>query len=646
MKTDPLALDPETMRRLGYQTVDRLVEWLATAEDRPALTRATRREMEQRLQEPAPATGQPLATLLHRLDRDVLAFMARNDHPRYFGYIPGCGTWPAALGDFIASACNIDAGSWLLAAGPSEVELVVLDWFKSWIGYPTEAAGVLVSGGSAANLTALACARETLIGPMSERVVVYVADQTHSSLARGARVLGFRPDQLRVLPVDRQYRMRLDALVAAMDADVAAGRRPLCVVANAGATNTGAIDPLPELARLCQDRGVWLHVDGAYGAFAALTERGKTWLQGIELADSVTLDPHKWLYQPFECGCVLVRDGRHLRAAFQIRPDYLQDIDAAEQEVNFADLGLQLSRASHALKLWLSLQAFGVDAFRAAIDRSLDLARWAQERITASPDLDLLHPATLGVVCFRRRFAGVEEEEMVARLNSQVLDGLIESGQAVVSSTRLHGRYALRLCVLNHTSRVRDLEHVLRWIETAPVPPQIPVAPVVSDRHLDIHLPWLERSSARVADLRGLALFADARTGDLDAVVQAAYEHVAQSGEVIVQQWSTSREFYVILEGTAAVHAGERLVANLGAGDFFGELAALDWGAGYGYPRLATVTATAPLRLLVLPQARFQALLRQAPRFEQQIRQAVRERLPTLASERAGGADLQEASPR
>ena len=308
--------------------------------------------------------------LLDQLREDVFPFMSRLDHPGYFAFIPACGTFPGALGDLLASALNPYVGTWMEAAGPSRLELVVLSWFKEWIGYPEQAAGVLVSGGSSANMTALACARETLLGPMTSGAVAYVSDQGHSSFARAARLLGFRPDQLRVLPTDRDGRLRPETLAAAIDADVRAGRTPLFAAGVAGTTNTGAIDPLAALARVCRDRGVWFHVDGAYGGFAAITERGRAALAGIELADSVTLDPHKWLYQPFECGSLLVRDGRHLRRAFEIVPDYLRDSAVGDAEVNFADHGLQLSRGSRALKIWLSIGFFGVPAFRAAIDRT------------------------------------------------------------------------------------------------------------------------------------------------------------------------------------------------------------------------------------------------------------------------------------
>jgi aromatic-L-amino-acid/L-tryptophan decarboxylase len=219
------------------------------------LRRGSPVELARRLGGPPPDGPSSFEGILDQLGTDVLPFMSINDHPGYLAYVPGCGTWPGVLGDLIASACNIEQSCWVQAAGPSQVELVVLGWFKEWIGFPREAAGILVSGGSAANLAALACAREALLGAMSEQVVAYVSDQAHSSMARAARVLGFRPHQLRVLPFDQGYRMRPGALAAAMDADVRAGRQPLFVAASAGSTSTGAVDPLPELAALCRERG-------------------------------------------------------------------------------------------------------------------------------------------------------------------------------------------------------------------------------------------------------------------------------------------------------------------------------------------------------------------------------------------------------
>ena len=436
------------MKKLGYRAVDMLVDRLAD-DSIPPLRRASPDEMEQRLHGPAPDEPQDFDEILRRLEEDVLPFASRGDHPGFFAFIPFSGTWPGALGDFIASATNVFAGSWMESAGPSRLELQVIDWFKDWIGYPAEAAGLLVSGGSAANLAALACARETLAGQMTDDLVAYVSDQAHSSLARSARHLGFQQSQLRVIPTDGSYRMRPDLLESAMQADMRNGRRPLFVSATGGGTNTGAVDPLPELHRICRDRGAWFHVDAAYGGFSVLDPRGREQLHGLDLADSITLDPHKWLYQPYECGCLLVRRGEFLRNAFVITPDYLREAVALEREVNFSDLGMQLSRTSRAFKVWVSLQYFGLDAFRRAIGRNLDLAEHAARSIEASDKLELAAEPSLGVVCFRRVFEDGDEET----LNTRLVSALEESGLGLVSSTRLHGRYAIRMCVLSHTTR-------------------------------------------------------------------------------------------------------------------------------------------------------------------------------------------------
>jgi aromatic-L-amino-acid/L-tryptophan decarboxylase len=615
--------------------VDLLVDRWVGLHEQPVLRRGTPTELARRLNGPPPKGPQSFERILEQLGSDVLPFISHNDHPAFFAYIPGCGTWPGVLGDLVASACNLEASSWVQAAGPSQLELVVLGWFKQWIGYPEQAAGVLVSGGSAANLTALACAREALLGAMSDQVVAYLSDQAHSSMARAARVLGFRPNQVRVLPVDDGYRMRPEALAAAMAADLRAGRRPLFVAANAGATSTGAVDPLPELAALCRERGVWFHVDAAYGGFAALTERGRRWLAGMELADSVTLDPHKWLYQPFECGCLLVREGQRLREAFRIQPDYLKDTEAAELEVNFSDLSVQLSRTSRALKLWMSLRYFGLDAFRAAIDRSIDLALFAQARIEASAELELLTPAKLGVVCFRRRPEGMDEDRL-ERLNQQLAEGLAASGQGLVSSTRLRGRFALRMCVLNHTSRTQDVERVLDWFERAPLPPATakpPTLPHPYDRDPPVAESWPNHRLAGGLDtarLRRLPLFQRLTDTELERITGLAGERAVAAGEVIVEQWDGTREFYVVLEGTAVVRTTERHLDDIGPGDFFGEMAALDWGASFGYARLATVTATSPMRLLLLASADLLVLMEEIPEIAAQVSRAARDRLPGL----------------
>ncbi len=320
-----------------------------------------------------------------------------------------------------------------------------------------------------------------------------------------------------MLPTDDRHRLRLDALAGAIAADARHGRAPFFVAASAGSTNTGAIDPLHDIAAICQQAGAWLHVDAAYGGFAALTDRGRRWLSGIEQADSVTLDPHKWLYQPFECGCVLVRDGERLRAAFEVAPDYLKDAAARAGEVNFSDLGFQLTRSSRALKLWLSLGYFGVDAFRAAIDHSLDLAVHAERIIGEHPELELLSPAQLGIVCFRRRFAAdaPEEEWRAARLNAALVGRFEQSGLGLVSSTTLEGRYAIRLCILNHTTTAADVERTLDWFAGAPVPslsdPSAQLALSVEDRAPSVVDGWSSSASGAFAphEIGWMPLFAD-----------------------------------------------------------------------------------------------------------------------------------------
>jgi glutamate/tyrosine decarboxylase-like PLP-dependent enzyme len=634
---DPLGMDAEAMRALGYRTVDMLVARL-TDPSIPALRRATPAEMRARLSGPPPQAGQDFEAIVERLERDVLPFSSRGDHPGFFAFIPFCGTWPGALGDFVASACNVYAGSWMESAGPTQLELEVLSWFKTWIGYPAGAGGILVGGGSAANLTALACARESLVGAMSDDVVGYVSDQAHSSLGRAARVLGFRPEQIRVLPHDAAFRLAPRTVAAAMDADLRAGRRPLFVAATAGTTNTGSIDPLDELATLCQKRGVWLHVDAAYGGFAGLTERGHALLRGIERADSVTLDPHKWLYQPYECGALLVRDDHALRAAFQMTPDYLQDSEEADEEVNLSDRGVQLTRSSRAFKVWVSVQYFGARAFREAIDTSLDLARLVYDRVEAGDDLELMAPPSLGIVCFRRRFDGVASDDDDAdRRNAALVAGLERSGLGLVSSTVLRGRYALRICVMNHTTTRSDVERVMDFFETCEPEALTAEAAAVTYRrdHNMRHTPLRRRgppsgnvgvSADTLADL-DLALFASVDHEGLVRIAALARVESRAPDETIVRQWDAALDFYVILAGDVEVLINEAAVNLLTEGEFFGELAALDWGGGFGYPRIASVRALTDVTLLTFPAGALNELARDFPQVAAEIRRVAAKRL-------------------
>ncbi|MBI4521632.1 MAG: aminotransferase class I/II-fold pyridoxal phosphate-dependent enzyme [Gemmatimonadetes bacterium] len=462
-----LSLAPDEMRRLGYRVVDLLIERIAGLEQSSVWTGAARSETERLLREPAPEEGRAADEVLERAVRDVLAVAGRIDHPRFFAFVPSCPTWPSILGDFLAAGYNVFQGTWLESAGPSQVELVVTDWFRAWLGMPESAGGLLTSGGSAANLLALVTARESLAEPDAAGAgVLYLSDQGHGSLVRAARIMGIPPSRMRTVATDGSYRLDVRALAETLASDRSAGLTPLCVCANAGSTNTGSIDPLPEIADVCARERVWLHVDGAYGGFAALTAEGWRLLHGIERADSVALDPHKWLFQPYEAGCLIVRDARALGRAFRQGGDYLQDVQLGLEQVNFADRGLQLTRSFRALKVWISIQVLGLRAFREAVAEGMELARRAEAHIRNATHLELLAPASLGVVCYRYRdpVMALAEEEL-ERLNERIQDEIVSSGYAMLSSTRLRGRYALRLCILNYHSTWDDVRGVLERVE-------------------------------------------------------------------------------------------------------------------------------------------------------------------------------------
>jgi aromatic-L-amino-acid/L-tryptophan decarboxylase len=633
MADDPLALCSHAMRAMGHAVVDLLVRRIAELPGGPVLQVGSRLELERRLAEAAPNGPAPFEQLLETLDRDVLPFVGHFDHPRFFGYIPGAGTWPAALGDLIAAATNIDAGAWRESSGPSQLELVVLDWFRGWIGYPSNAAGVLVSGGSAANLTAIACAREAIVGPMSPRLVAYTSDQTHSSVARAARHLGFRPDQLRVVATDDRFRMRTDDLAGAIDADAAAGRLPFLVIANAGTTSTGAVDDLTEIAELCRRRGIWLHVDGAYGAFAILTDRGRAAMYGIELADSVTLDPHKWLAMPFEVGCLMVRDGATLERAFELHPEYLQEHSAERRAVNFADRGLQLTRASRAIKIWLALKTFGVDAFRATIDQALDLTLEAQRLIEADDRLELVTPASLGIVTFRRRGEPGDPPALVDEANERIVAALAAAGDVLVTSTVIGGRYAIRLCVLNHSSGVGDVAYALDRVATVdlgtlPGPIGRPV-PERAATQASLSLDWLSPNGLSAEDLRSIELFESVTDDQAERFLATGREERYAAGDAVTERWSLARTFSIVTSGRLSVRVADREINVLGPDDHLGEIAAIDWGRDFSYGRTATVVATEPTTIVAFPAAALRELMADNPAVDRAIRRTAQARLAT-----------------
>lgn len=426
---------------------------------------ATPAELQARLDHPAPEAGRSFADVLERFTNDVVPFAFRTNHPRFLAFVPGAPSFPSVLGDWLASAVNLFCGVWLEASGPTQVELTVLNWFKSWIGYPVNSRGLLTSGGSEANLTALVVAREHIPFADRARMVLYVSEQRHWSMDRAAKVIGLRPDQIRPVRCSDDLKMHGEALARAVNADRATGLLPWAVAANAGATNTGAVDSLPEIADVCQREKLWLHVDGAYGWAAVLTEDGKRELRGMERADSITLDPHKWLAQTFEAGCVLVRDGKRLEETFLLRPDYMQDVEPNEGEINFADHGIALTRRFRALKIWMSMQTLGLGWFRQLVQRCCDLADHAQRLLEASDCFEILYPRQLSIVCFRYRRAGFDESTLDA-LNERICRELQLTGRAFLSSTRIRGKFAQRMCFINWRTTARDVEEIVDLLRT------------------------------------------------------------------------------------------------------------------------------------------------------------------------------------
>ena len=456
-----LQMTPETMRELAGQVTDILVERIERLRGERVWEGDFKDALAHQLNEDPPETGRPAREVIERAAGEVLNNTLRLDHPRSFGFVPTSPTWPGVLADFMASGFNVNAATWLVASGPSQLEAVVIGWFRQWFGMPDGAGGLMTSGGSAAALHAFVAAREAAGNP--ERPVAYMSDQSHSAQVRAARIVGITPDRIRVLPTDRTGRIDPGAVADAIAADRSAACTPVVVCGNAGTPTRGAVDPLPALADLCAAERVWFHVDAAYGGFAVLAPRGAAALEGIGRVDSISVDPHKWLFQPYEAGCVLVRDAGALERAFSIQHDVLQDSVWGSKHANMADYGIQLSRSFRALKVWMSIQTFGMAAFRAAVENGLDLAVRASEHIAASRALELVS-TSLGIVCFRANSGGLGEDTLAA-LNRRVLAHVFWDGQAFLSSTTVNRQFVLRLCIVNHNTTWDDVRETLEAIE-------------------------------------------------------------------------------------------------------------------------------------------------------------------------------------
>jgi len=386
--------------------------------------------------------------------------------PGYLAYIPGGGLFPSAVADLIANAVNRYVGVWVTAPALVQLELNVVRWFCEIVGYGAASGGILTSGGSLANLSAITTARRERLPEAFWSGTIYTSDQTHHSVRKSAVLAGFPEANVREIPSNDHREMRVDALEAQITADREAGLEPFLVIASAGTTNTGAIDPLNEIADLAEREHLWMHVDGAYGAFFALTERGRALMGGLDRADSITLDPHKGLFLPYGTGCLLVREEESLRRAHATFAEYMPVMQHDADFVDFCDISPELSRDFRGLRAWLPIKLFGIDAFRDCLDEKLDLARWAAEQLQDIPDMEIVAEPQLSLVAFRLAPAGLTGDTLDT-LNRDIIRRVNERQNVYLTGTIVAGRFALRICVLSFRTHLDRMEQCLVDISEA-----------------------------------------------------------------------------------------------------------------------------------------------------------------------------------
>lgn len=466
------SLDPQdwdSLRTLAHRMIDDAFTYLETVRERPAW-QPVPDEIIDSFSEPLPMQPQGAEAVYEEFLERIMPYPMGNIHPRFWGWYMGSGTMGGALAEFLGAIMNSNLGGGFHAA--VLVESQVIDWCKELIGFPADASGLLVSGGSMANLVGLAVARNVQSGfdirteglyGAEKRLVVYSSVEVHSSNQKAIELLGLGSESLRKLPVNDDYQVDIEALELQISADRAAGMQPACIIANAGTINTGAIDDIHALADICDSEGMWFHVDGAIGAAVKAAPENRSLMDGIERADSIALDLHKWLHMPFEAGCILVRSEADHRRTFTLTPEYLQHAHRGLNagDIWYSDYGLQLSRSFRALKVWMGFKEHGLRQFGRQIDRNIAQARYLQSLIEAEPQLALVAPVGLDIVCFRFDPGGLDDAALNS-VNGELLTRIHEDGVAAPSHTILSGIYCLRVAIGNHRSVESDFDLFVR----------------------------------------------------------------------------------------------------------------------------------------------------------------------------------------
>ncbi|MGG8494780.1 pyridoxal phosphate-dependent decarboxylase family protein [Tenacibaculum sp. TC6] len=453
-------LSKEEMKSYGYKIVDLIADhWDSIGSKKPVI-RATRKEMDSVFLQEAPSNGMPAEEVLNFVMENVMPNSTVISHPKAFSFVPGPSNFISTMADTLATGFNIFSGGWMVSPAAAELEIVTMNWLLKMYNFPVEkGGGIFTSGGSMANLTALVTARRIKCGDDFSKAVIYLSDQAHSSNIKAIRVLGFKKEQIRVLPTDLEFRISINKLKNAIAKDRLEGLQPFCFIASAGTTNTGTVDPLNDIADICEEEGLWMHVDGAYGGAAILSEKGAKALRGIERADSLTVDPHKWFYQPYEIGCLLVKDASWLSNTFSEKPEYLRDIEGNESEINFYDYGIQLTRRFRALKFYMSIKTYGLDTFKKAVTYNIQLADDVEKMLRKSRNWEIISPATLAVINFRYNPIGLNlSEERIDKLNQQISQKIMDSGEAFLVTTVLNKQVVLRMCLINPKTTFEDVK--------------------------------------------------------------------------------------------------------------------------------------------------------------------------------------------